>query len=93
MLADDYCGFKFIASNSWTSQYGMEDINWEKSNKAFTDQFEGGKYAFKEGTSNRSNIAPKLAGTYHVEFYALDFTAENKNSTVYTNKFVITYKA
>ena len=87
------CGFKFVASNSWTSQYGMEDINFEASNKGFTDQFKDGKYAFKEGTGNRSNISPKLAGTYHVEFHALDFTAEDKNQTTYTNKFVITYTA
>ncbi len=53
-----------------------------------------GKEAFTEGTSNRSNIEVKAAGTYHVEFYPLNFdniTLENGNS--HSNKFVITYTA
>lgn len=96
----DYIGFKFIASNSWTAQYGMEDIDYTKSNDAFKNLYKNedgtvkDKTSWSEGSSNRSNIEVKAAGTYHVEYYPLNFdniTLPNGNS--HSNKFVITYTA
>lgn len=93
-MLEGWVGFKFIASNSWTAQYGMEDIDWTKSNEAFTSQYPDGKDAFTEGSSNRSNICPTKAGTYHVEFYPLNFdNIPLANGNSHSNKFVITYKA
>ena len=93
-MLSGWVGFKFIASNSWNAQYGMEDVDFTKSNEAFTSQYPDGKGVFTEGTSNRCNIEPKLAGTYHVEYYPLNFDnipLDNGNS--HSNKFVITYTA
>ena len=93
-MMKDWVGFKFVVSNSWNAQYGMEDVDWTKSNEGFTSQYPGGKEQFTEGTSNRNNICPTKAGTYHVEYYPLNFdnfTLANGNS--HSNKLVITYTA
>lgn len=95
-MIDAWCGFKFIADNSWTSQYGMEDLNWEKCNDTFKEQFknEDGsqktKKDWKEGTSNRSNVVMTTPGKVHIEYNPANFESEEANSTTYTNKFVIT---
>lgn len=70
---ESWWGFKFIAGNTWTSQFGMEDIDYEKCNDAFkqlvktttiteddTDgvtTYEEYKAKWKEGTGNRSNVS------------------------------------
>ena len=88
----NFTGFKFIAGPSWNIQYGMEDIDWAKSNDAFKALFANGKDAFKEGTSNRSNVEPKAAGTYHIEYYPLNFESTTlDNGNTHSNKFVVTY--
>lgn len=70
---ESWWGFKFIAGNTWTSQFGMEDIDYEKCNDAFKElvktttvteddtdgvtTYEEYKAKWKEGTGNRSNVS------------------------------------
>ena len=87
-----WVGFKFIAGPSWSIQYGMEDIDWTKSNDAFKALFPDGKEVFKEGTSNRNNVVATAAGTYHIEYYPLNFESTTlDNGNTHSNKFVVTF--
>ena len=89
-----WVGFKFIAGPSWSIQYGMEDVDFTKSNAAFTSQFPDGKGVFTEGTSNRNNVCPTQAGTYHIEYYPLNFESTTiDNGNTHSNKFVVTFTA
>ncbi len=63
---ESWWGFKFIASNTWTTQFGMEDIDYEKCNDEFKalvkttngiNTYEEYKAKWKEGTGNRSNVS------------------------------------
>lgn len=94
---DRFCAFKFISSNSWSSQYGMEDLNWEKCDDTFKNQYKEKnpdlkKTYWHEGTSNRSNIEAYVAGTWHIEYNPANFTSEEVDGVPYTNKFTITIK-
>lgn len=91
-MVDAWCGFKFIADNSWSSQYGMEDVNYEKSNDAFKEMV-GEKENFKEDTKNRSNVVVTKAGTIEIEYDPTNFTSEQTSATTYTNKFAVTFTA
>jgi hypothetical protein len=97
-MIDAWCGFKFIAGPSWGAQYGMEDVDFSKSNDAFKNQYvdeEGNvkpKTAWAEGTGNRSNVEAKVPGTFHIEYYFLNFESETlENGNTHSNKFVITF--
>lgn len=89
-MVDAWCGFKFIADNSWGSQYGMEDVNYNKSNDAFKEMV-GEKSNYVKGTSDRSNIEIKKAGTVEVVFDPANFESEQTTATTYTNKFAVTF--
>ncbi len=98
-------GFKFIADNSWTSQYGMEDIDYENCNDAFKaivtaanpDVVDYASYQakFKEGSSNRSNVSfpgtEGAVGTYTVKYNPINFDTVDANSITYTKKFVVDF--
>lgn len=97
-MIDAWCGFKFIAGPSWNTQYGMEDVDFSKSNEAFKNQYvdeEGNvkpKTAWAEGTGNRSNVEAKAPGTFHIEYYPLNFESTTlENGNTHSNKFVITF--
>lgn len=91
-MVDAWCGFKFISDSSWSSQFGMEDVNFDKSNQEFKDMV-GAKEDYKEGTNNRSNIEIKKAGTIKVEYDPLNYDATETSATTYTNKFAVTFTA
>ncbi len=62
-MHDEWFGFKFIESNAWTVQYGMEDVDIENCNSAFKTLIgfttvEAYRETYHEGKSNRSNVAP-----------------------------------
>lgn len=97
-MIDAWCGFKFIAGPSWNTQYGMEDIDYTRSNDAFKNQYknEDGsvkeKTSWAEGTGNRSNVEAKLPGTFHIEYYPLNFDSVSlPNGNTHSNKFVVTF--
>lgn len=84
--------FKFIAGPSWSTQYGMEDVDFEKSNQAFKDAIGKDKSEFKEGTGNRSNIEISVPGSLHIEYYPLNFdTVQLDNGNTHSFKFVIEF--
>jgi len=95
-ITDEMAGkaeFKFIATNSWNDQYGMEDVNWEASNDAFKNQYPGKtKHDWHEGTSNRSNIKVVTSGSWHIEYNPANFTGEEFEGVPYANKFTISIK-
>lgn len=85
--------FKFIATNSWSDQYGMEDVNWEGSNDAFKNQYPGKtKHDWHEGKGNRSNIKVVTAGSWHIEYNPANFTGEEVEGVALSNKFTISIK-
>ncbi len=95
-MIDAWCGFKFIATNSWSEQYGMEDLNWEACNAKFKEQYknEDGsqktKEAWHEGASNRSNVEAKTPGKFHIEYNPANFETETIEGVTCTKKFTIT---
>lgn len=91
-MVDAWCGFKFISDSSWSSQFGMEDVNYDKSNQEFIDMV-GAKENFHEGTSNRNNIVVTKPGTIKVEYDPLNYDAVETTLTTYTNKFAVTFTA
>lgn len=99
-------GFKFIASNSWDSQFGMEDIDYEKCNNAFktllttavdVKDYTEYKAKYRSGTSNRSNISfcqlegGVGVGTYEIVYNPANFEAIEENDTTYLHKFVVNF--
>ena len=86
------CGFKFIGSDSWSVQYGMEDVDFENSNAAFVTMA-GSKENYKNGATNRSDIKVKTPGTFHIEYNPFNFvTVETDNGAGnYTCKFTIEF--
>lgn len=74
-ITDDtqWWGFKFISGKAWTTQFGLEDVDYDKCNDAFKalvktatvseddadgiTTYEEYKAKYKEGTSNRSNVS------------------------------------
>lgn len=102
-MVNAWCGFKFIASPAWTSQFGMEDVDFSKCNEDFLklvvgDKNGDGKFdvqdkyaAFKEGTSNRNNIVATAAGKYEIEYYPYNFSSETVEGVLYQNKFAIEF--
>ena len=101
-MIDSWCGFKFIAQNDWSpAQFGMEDVDFEKSNEAFLNMIgdvnEDGKvdaqdkYFFHEGTSNRNNVVITAPGTYVIEYYPYNFASEEVGGVPYSCKFAIQF--
>lgn len=101
-MIDAWCGFKFVGTEGWSTQYGMEDVDFSKSNKAFLEQVvgdknedgkcdENDKYTFKEGTSNRNNIVAAAPGTYVIEYYPYNFASETKDDVPYSFKFAVQF--
>ena len=83
---------KFIGQNSWTgAQFGVEDIDFEKSNDAFKTMFGKEKTEFNGGTTNRSNIVITQPGEYLFEYYPYNFTSVEIEGCPYTCKFVVTF--
>ena len=91
-MIDAWCGFKFIAGNSWSVQFGMEDVDFENSNAAFRAAH-GNKEDYKKGSSDRSNIEVKTPGTYHIEYNPFNFASVETDNGAgnYTCKFVIEF--
>lgn len=107
--ADDenWWGFKFVGQKSWNpSQFGMEDIDYEKCNDAFktlvkdaegVNNYTEYKAKWKEGTSNRSNVSFSQkenhigAGTYKFTYDPLNFDSESANETTYSHKIVVEF--
>ncbi len=107
--ADDenYWGFKFVGQKSWSpSQFGMEDIDYEKCNDAFktlvkdaegVNNYTEYKNKWKEGTSNRSNVSFCQkenhigVGTYKFTYDPLNFESESANDTTYSHKIVVEF--
>lgn len=100
-MIDAWCGFKMVGALGWSPQYGMEDVDFAKSNQAFLDMVgdknEDGvcdaqdKYLFAEGTSNRNNIVVTTPGTLVIEYYPYNFASEEVNGVPYSCKFVVTF--
>jgi len=85
--------FKFIASNSWSVQYGMEDVDLDSCNDAFKKLYEGKTHEdFKEGSSNRTNVLngtnAAFVGSYHIVYNAIDFRSNDVGGSY---KFVIDF--
>ena len=92
-MASDWVGFKFIESNSWNVQYGMEDVDLDSCNDAFKNLYAGKTKAdFTEGASNRTNILngqnAAFEGTYHIVYDMLDFRSNDNGGTYH---FVIDF--
>lgn len=103
-MVDAWCGFKFVSTNGWDTQWGMEDVDFTKSNSAFVttlvgDKNEDGKvdaedkYFYHEGTSNRNNIVVTAPGTLTISYYPYNFTSETKNDVPYSCKFSVDFTA
>ena len=101
-MIDAWCGFKFVSISGWGTQWGMEDIDFEKSNEAFLKQIVGDadkngtidkndKYAYHEGTSNRNNVVATKPGTYVIEYYPYNFASETVNDVPYSCKFAVQF--
>ena len=100
-MIDAWCGFKMVGALGWSPQYGMEDVDFEKSNQAFLDMVgdenedgvcdKNDKYFFHEGTSNRNNIVVTVPGTLVIEYYPYNFASETVNDVPYACKFVVTF--
>lgn len=81
--------FKFISSNAWASQYGMEDIDYSICNDTFKTMV-GDKAKYTKGASDRSNIVATVAGTYHITYNPADFRSDTiKDGVTHTYKFGI----
>ena len=100
-MLESFCGFKMVGAFGWSPQYGMEDVDFAKSNQAFLDMVgdknnDGvcdaqDKYLFVEGTGNRNNIVVTTPGTLLLEYYPYNFAAEEVNGVPYASKFVVTF--
>ncbi|MGP1414095.1 MAG: hypothetical protein ACTTID_03100 [Bacillales bacterium] len=56
---DNYFGFKFVQDGTWTCQYGVEDLNFEKSEVSILPK---AKEEYTSDKNNRSNF--EFNGTY-----------------------------
>lgn len=96
-MHDEWFGFKFIESNSWSVQYGMEDVDIENCNQAFKTLIgfttvEAYRETYKEGKGNRSNVAPAsssltVGAKLNITYDPFDYRADGD----YTYHFVIDY--
>lgn len=92
-MAAGYVGFKFIESNKWDVQYGMEDVDLDSCNDAFKKLYEGKTHEdFKEGSNNRTNILngtnAAFEGSYHIVYNPIDFRSNDVGGSY---KFVIDF--
>ena len=92
-MAAGYVGFKFIESNKWDVQYGMEDVDLDSCNDAFKKLYEGKTHEdFKEGSKNRTNILngtnAAFEGSYHIVYNPIDFRSNDVGGSY---KFVIDF--
>lgn len=103
-MAGSWVGFKFIATNTWTEQYGAEDIDIENCNQAYKDLIgytDRAAYEAvnKEGTSNRTNVInttidETYVGTYKITYDPINFkSTTNEADTPYSYKFTIEFTA
>ncbi len=106
-MIDVWCGWKFVSTSGWNTQWGMEDVDFSKCNKDFLEKIVGDKnndgkfdvedkYAgFQKGTSDRSNIEATVPGTFVIEYYPYNFTSETKTTAngdiSYTCKFAVQF--
>lgn len=98
-MVNAWCGFKFISDASWSSQYGLEDVNYEKSNAAFRALMEeqglSDRTKLTGPTSKRSNIVASKAGTYVITYYPNDFSTVDvdTDAKTLTNHFTVDFTA
>ena len=74
--------FKFVQDGGWSTQYGVEDMDWNKSTAGIIT---GTKADYNEGTSNRSNFKLIKGGKMTVDYYPYYFANADLN-----NPFVVT---
>ena len=104
MVAENENGveFKFLGTNSWSVQFGMEDVDFDKCNAAFLALFEDqngdGKVdnadkaeIYTGPTTNRTGYRAKVAGTYVIEYYPYNFESNQTDVTTYTCKLVVNF--
>lgn len=76
--------FKIISGGTWGDQYGVEDLDWEKS----TEGVIGGKQEdYNEGKGNRSNFKIAKAGELTIELHPYYFIDHD-----YSNVITLTLK-
>lgn len=91
-MASGLWGFKFIASNSWSDQYGIEDVDFANCNQAFKDVVGADTETFTGSTTNRGNITKSSSyagtgvGTYKIVYDPTNFDSETREVTVRTQK-------
>ena len=71
-------GFKIILDGGWSTQYGMEDIDWEKSTEGL---LVGKKEDYNGGATTRSDIKVTRDTTIRVEYHPYYFI--NKECSTY----------
>lgn len=98
-LVGQWVGFKFIGTNSWSEQYGQEDIDIESCNDAYktligyTDRA-AYEATVKEGVTNRTNVINTTIDASYVGTYKITYNPFNFKSTgdlPYGYKFVIDF--
>lgn len=75
--------FKIVVGGSWSTQYGVEDMDWTKSTAGFV---KGTEADYKEGAGNRSNFVSLLDGTMTIEFRPYSFLEGSDKKLVITVK-------
>lgn len=75
--------FKVVVGGSWSTQYGVEDMDWSKSTKGFV---KGTEADYTEGTGNRSNFESLLDGTMTIEFRPYSFLEGSDKKLIVTVK-------
>lgn len=73
--------FKIHQDLTWTSQYGVEDMDWSKSTAGIV---KGVATDYTEGTGNRSNFVLLKGGDMTVDFYPYYFLEDFTGSLVVT---------
>ena len=66
-------GFKVILDGAWTTQYGMEDVDWSTAPEGL---LVGKKEDYNEGAGNRSNIKVTRDATIKVDYHPYYFLEE-----------------
>ena len=94
-----WVGFKFVTDNTWNTQFGLEDVDFENSNQAFLDLLEvSNKDELTNPPANRTNVQFKegalVPGKFIIKYYPLN--SEDKEMTTngseyYTNQIVIEF--
>jgi len=74
--------FKVHQDTAWTSQYGVEDMDWTKSTTGIVT---GTSDDYTEGASNRSNFKLLKGGAMTIDFYPYYFIGGT-----YTGPLVVT---